>query len=389
MVPDILQPPIWVATPASLLQAAGGLALQPRLAVDTESNSLHAYREQVCLIQFSTPQADFLVDPLALDDLSPIAPLFADPQIEKVFHAVEYDLIGLKRDFNISVNNVFDTMQAARILGYKQVGLDGMLALKLGVKVDKRYQKADWARRPLTSELLNYARLDTHFLLQLRDILYAELKARGRWALASEEFLRLSHGNGYNKTEIPVWQRICGAQDYNDRQLVILQALCSWREKQAQYMNRPPFKVIDDGRLAAIAQGVPKTPDELKALGLTAKQIEMYGDDFLELVSKSMHANPIRRSRAPRPNPVYLNRLEALSEWRKRTAGKMGVESDIVLPKSFMHAIAEGNPHSLTELAAFLPDSPWRLGTFGDELLNVLAAPPLKPRGGETDRIPS
>jgi ribonuclease D len=382
MAPDTLQPPIWVATPSSLQQAGEVLGRELRLAVDTESNSLHAYRERVCLIQFSTTQTDYLIDPLALDDLSPLAPLFANPRIEKVFHAVEYDLIGLRRDFKIVVNNVFDTMQAARILGYKQVGLDGVLALKLGVKIDKHYQKADWARRPLPSNQLNYARLDTHFLLKLRDILYAELNDRGRWALASEEFLRLSHGNGYNKTEIPIWQRICGAQVYSDRQLVILQALCAWRDRQAEHMNRPPFKVIDDQRLAAIAQAVPRTPDELKDLGLTSKQIAMYGDEFLELVAKSAHTNPARRLRMPRPTPAFLDRLEVLSDWRKRTAGKMGVESDIVLPKSFMHAIAEGNPHTLRELAAYLPESPWRLGTFGQELLQVLAGPPKPQRGG-------
>lgn len=380
MAPEPLQPPIWVATPTSLQQAAETLVRQPRLAVDTESNSLHAYREQVCLIQFSTAQTDYLVDPLALDDLSPLAPIFADPRIEKVFHAVEYDLICLKRDFNVTVTNLFDTMQAARILGYKQVGLDGMLALKLGIKVDKRYQKADWARRPLTSDLLNYARLDTHFLLRLRDILQPELEARGRWELASEEFIRLSRGNGYNKTEIPAWQRICGAQNYNDRQLVILQELCAWRDNQAQHMNRPPFKVIDDKRLAAIALAVPKTTDELRTLGLTAKQIDLYGDDFLEVVSNSQHAHPARRLHTPRPNQAYLNRLEVLSEWRKLTAAKMGVESDIVLPKAFMHAIAEGNPHNLKELAAFLPDSPWRLGTYGADLVQVIVTPPAKPR---------
>src|SRR5512136_2792348 len=89
------------------------LAKEPKIAVDTESNSLFAYREQVCLIQFSTPDADYLVDPLALTDLSPLAPIFADPNIQKTFHAAEYDLICLKRDLNIKVCNIFDTMQAA------------------------------------------------------------------------------------------------------------------------------------------------------------------------------------------------------------------------------------------------------------------------------------
>ena len=162
-----LQPPVWIATPVALHKLAGELTRQPRLAVDTESNSLYAYREQVCLIQFSTPETDYLVDPLALNDLSRLAPIFANPEIQKIFHAAEYDLITLKRDFGFTFTNLFDTMQATRILGYQQVGLDSILAEKFGVIVNKRFQKANWGQRPLPADLINYARLDTHYLLDL------------------------------------------------------------------------------------------------------------------------------------------------------------------------------------------------------------------------------
>ncbi|NCP16252.1 ribonuclease D, partial [bacterium] len=182
-----LQPPVWISTPVALQKLAGELTRQPRLAVDTESNSLHAYREQVCLIQFSTHETDYLLDPLKLNDLSPLAPIFANPKIEKTFHAAEYDIITLKRDFGFSFANIFDTMQAARILGYKQVGLDSILAERFGVVVNKRYQKADWGRRPLSRDELNYARFDTHYLLSLRDLLQAELEEVDRWKLAREE----------------------------------------------------------------------------------------------------------------------------------------------------------------------------------------------------------
>ena len=132
MQAERLPPPVWIATPADLQKLADDLECWTRIAVDTESNSLHAFREQLCLIQFSTPQTDYLVDPLALNDLSPLAPIFANPEIEKIFHAAEYDLICLKRDFDITVTNLFDTMQAARILGYKQVGLDSSPDRKTG-----------------------------------------------------------------------------------------------------------------------------------------------------------------------------------------------------------------------------------------------------------------
>ena len=141
--------PIMIAQPESLWRLANKLSAESLLAVDTESNSLYAYREQVCLIQFSTNEQDYLIDPLVLDDLSPLAQLFANPGIEKIFHAAEYDLICLKRDFGFTVNNIFDTMMAARVLGRNAVGLATILEVEFNVHVDKRCQRADWGQRPL------------------------------------------------------------------------------------------------------------------------------------------------------------------------------------------------------------------------------------------------
>ncbi len=340
--------------------------------MDTESNSLYAFREQLCLIQFSTPQTDYLVDPLALEDLSPLASIFANPQIEKTFHAVEYDLICLKRDYDITVTNLFDTMQAARILGYKRVGLDSVLTEKLGIILNKKYQKADWGERPLSREMLNYARLDTHHLLDLRDCLQTELQTRGRWELAQEEFVRLAQGNGNGKAEIQAWQRVKGAQKFSDRQLTILQELCAWREKQAKNMNRPPFKVIDDRRLVTIVQTLPGTQDDLAALGLTARQIHIYGNEILQAVGRGNRTPLVSRPRTLRPNQAFLDRLNLISEWRKTTGIKIGVESDIILPKNWMLIIAERNPKNLNDLAALMPHAPWRLEQFGEDILKVL-----------------
>jgi ribonuclease D len=369
-----LHPPVWVADPKALDRLVSALQSQPCLAVDTESNSLHAFREQVCLVQFSIPTTDYLVDPLVLHDLSPLAPLFKDPKIEKVFHAAEYDLICLRRDFSLAFANIFDTMQAARILGYKQVGLDSMLAEKLGITLNKRYQKADWGRRPLSPEMLNYARLDTHHLLDLRDRLQVELQERSRWELAIEEFARLARGNGVSKSGISSWQRVKGTQHLSPRQLTILQELCLWREIQAETMGRPVFKVIDDRRLVSIALASPKTQADLEALGLTSRQVYVFGDAILQAVHLGHKAALIQRPRSGRPDPNLLNRLNILSTWRKAVALKMGVESDIVLPKTWMHAIAEQNPRAIPELSRLMPYSPWRLETFGAEILKTLHA---------------
>ena len=378
-----LSAPAWIASPSALQQLADELLRYPSIAVDTESNSLHAYREQLCLIQFSTPETDFLVDPLEFDDLSTLAPIFGYPDLEKVFHAAEYDLICLKRSFGITVTNLFDTMQAASILGYKQVGLDSMLAEKLGVIVNKKYQKADWGERPLSPEMLNYARLDTHHLLDLRDCLQAELQKNNRWDLACEEFIRLAQCNGVSKAIIPSWQRVKDTQKFTKQQLAIFQELCTWRDTQAERMDRPVFKVIDDKRLVAIALAAPRTHKDLTALQLTPRQIDAYGNNLLQAVERGRKTDPISRPRTSRPKQAITDRLTALSTWRKSVAQKIGIESDLVLPKGWMHAIAEQNPSNIAELSALMPQSPWRLENFGAGILKAIHTKPTgSPVGG-------
>ncbi len=212
-----LQPPglpELVQNADELAALAGELGRQTRVAVDTESNSLHAYRERVCLIQFSTPRGDFVVDPLALDDLQPLAALFADPRVEKIFHAAEYDILCLRRDFGYTFASIFDTMQAGRILGRKQAGLDRLLDEKFGITHSKRFQKADWGVRPLSRELLLYAALDTHYLIPLREILAAELKEKDLWPLAQEDFAMACQGSAPKPRDEPAaWGRFRHRRD--------------------------------------------------------------------------------------------------------------------------------------------------------------------------------
>jgi ribonuclease D len=373
MSPSVLPPPVWVDTPPGLEKLADRLVQVSRIAVDTESNSLHAFREQLCLVQFSIPQADFLVDPLVIKDLAPLAGIFSDPGIEKVFHAVEYDLVCLKRDFGICIHNLFDTMQAARILGYQRVGLDSMLHTKLGIILNKKFQKADWGKRPLGVEMLNYARLDTHHLLALRDCLAGELVETKRWELAKEEFIRLAEGNGREKPEQAAWQRVKGTRKFSARQLTLLQELCEWREAQARQFNRPPFKVIDDQRLIGVVLADARTPANLSSIGLTARQIQAYGSGILKAADRGRRAPLVTRPRAIRPSQAYLGRLNALAEWRKKAGDEIKLDSDIILPRAWMQHIAEQNPKNPAELAAWMPNSPWRLEKYGIEILKALA----------------
>ncbi len=373
MTSETLSPPIWVDHQNVLNKMLADLSAQSQVAVDTESNSLHAYREQVCLIQFSTPKTDYILDPFVFEDLSILGPLFNDSNIEKIFHAAEYDLICLRRDFDFKFSNLFDTMYAARVLGYPFVGLDNVLSEKLGIKMDKRHQKADWAARPLSPSQIDYARFDTHYLFQLRDILEKELKEKGRLQLAREDFARAC------KVELPKgkvngasWKRFSARKDVSTRELTILSELCVFRDQVAEQMNRPAFKVVDDEMLLTIARNLPEKDVDLAGMGLSAKQIRLWGDDILAATRRGVEAPLVTREQAIRPNDALLKRLEKLKNWRKLLAKESGVESDVILPKVYLGLLSENPPKNMDDLKSMMVDSPWRFEQYGKQLLKLV-----------------
>lgn len=370
---DVLPPPVWVNSMELLRKMVNDIAAQPRVAVDTESNSLHAFREQVCLLQFSTPRADYLVDPLVLDDLSLLAPIFSNPKIEKIFHAAEYDLTCMRRDFHFSFANLFDTMHAARVLGYPAVGLDKLLGDKFGVKIDKRHQKADWATRPLSKEQIHYARLDTHYLFNLRDALEAELQEMERLKFAMEDFHRACRpDDAKQRVNGESWERFSGRKDISLRELTVIAQLCKWRDREAERLDRPSYKVVMDEVLITLAKQPPEAKVDLAAAGLSEKQIRLWGDMILNAAKAGVAAPLVERRQAERKNDAVLRRLEKLKVWRKNLAAELQVESDIILPKPYLGLLSETPPKDLAELGRLMKDAPARFEKFGPQIMKTL-----------------
>jgi len=363
-----------ITEPEALRQLADELNTEGLVAVDTESNSLHAFQEQVCLVQFTANGDDILVDPLAVPDISPLGPLFENPGIEKIFHAAEYDLMVLARDYDFRFANLFDTMVAARILGRDKVGLGNLLEAEFGVKLAKKHQRANWGRRPLTADMLDYARLDTHYLIELRTKLKQDLMERERWAIAEEDFRRLVD----TVLEPPefdasdVW-RVKGASKLQPEVLAVLQKLVDYRGEQAKRADVPLFKILGDKTLVAIAEARPSNNEELGALeGMSEGQVRRHGRGLLAAVQAGRNAGPPQRPKRSPYDEEFVERVDALREWRKNAAKAMEVESDVVLPRDLMESIARHNPRNPRELEADLGVLPWRLEHYGDEILDVL-----------------
>ncbi len=371
-----LPPPVVVTSPSQLEALLQALSDQPAVAVDTESNSLYAYQERVCLIQFSIPGADYVVDPLADLDLSPLAPIFADSGMQKVFHAAEYDVMCLKRDFGFRFVSLFDTMWTARILGWPRVGLGDVLKETFGVRTNKRYQRYNWGERPLEPEALAYACLDTHYLLPLRRLQADALVQKGHLEEAQEVFDQLAASEPVPHTFDPDdFRRVKRAFDLTGREQAILRELYTWRDGEACRRDRPLFKVLNDSILVTLAQTCPRTPEGLAGVnGLKPYHVRRYGRRILRAIKRGIHARPPQPPPPPlRHSEAEVARFQALRAWRKRVAAKREVDADVIISNAVLWALAEQNPHTLDDLGRVEELGPWKRKTYGEALLKVLA----------------
>lgn len=367
-------PPQLIESQEDLHNLVSSLQKQNRLALDTESNSLYAYREQVCLVQISIPHKDYLLDTLKLTDLSALGKIMEDEGIEKVLHGAEYDVSCLKRDFNFNIHNLFDTRVALRTLGRNKTGLGDVLEDEFGIKVNKRWQRANWGRRPLPPELMNYARIDTHYLLNLRDRLVKDLQKKNRLDEAQEECERISmfkpsdnhfHPNGF-------W-KISNAKQLKPDQAAVLKELYSYRDKQARHLNRPPFKVIPDKTLLAIAQSRARTLEEFQELpGMTPRQIGRYGKGIIKAIEHGTKSPPPPRPKSERMDDMVVDRYKRLRKWRKQTAEIRQVDSDIILPREIMWIIASEAPQTPKKLHHLMKPLEWRFEKYCTDILHLI-----------------
>ena len=351
-----------------------------RVALDTESNSLHAYSPRVCLIQLSTDWEDFLIDPLKLDmaqDGAFLGELCADSEVEVVFHAAEYDIMMLRRDFGWTFHNLFDTMIGARVLGWEKVGLGNILEDRYGVRVNKKHQRADWGRRPLNGELIRYAQMDTHFLLDLRDFLYEELENGEHTAEARELFdeVCLARWNGDDFDPDGYWN-INKTRGLSGQEMAILRELYLFRDQKARDRDVPVFKVLGDHTLVTLAQEKPHSTHEVGRIpGIGGWQEREYGRGIVEAIKRGLQAEPPQppERNHNRPPDDVLRRYDALHTWRKERAAQRGVSSEIVVSKDTLWELARRAPETLDELAQLDSIGPWRTEFYGDEILDVLA----------------
>jgi ribonuclease D len=375
-----------VTTPEDLASVASRMSRESVLAVDTEAASFHHYLDRVYLIQMSSVRETVIVDPLALQDLTPIGVLLADPAIEVVFHDADYDLRSLDRDYGFRARQIFDTRIAAQLLGEPGVGLGALLQKYFGVTLDKKLQRADWSLRPLTQEMIAYAAADTSHLPALRDVLEGELQKRDRLEWAQEEFQRLEAVRWTGaETDPDEHLRLKGAKKLPPRSQLVLRALHAWREERARGLDRAPFRVLQNETLVILAQAAPVDGTTLRAVaGVPTSVMERYGGELIDVIKQSLNAPESALPRKeyvsrPRPDAETEARFERLKLMRNERARELGLEPGVLCANAALQTLAWDaalDKGAIRDRPAAVELRKWqRLALGEDRILGALAGP--------------
>jgi ribonuclease D len=377
--PDLPTPHCYVHSNEELAALMRRIAREPLVAMDTEAASFHRFVDRIYLIQLSSARETAIIDPLTVTDVSGLGVLLADPAVEVVFHDADYDLRILDRDYGFHARRLFDTRIAAHLLGEPAVGLAALVEKYVGVTLDKKYQRADWSRRPLPPEMLEYAATDTRYLLALRERLRAVLETRGRLSWAEEEFERLE-GVRWTPAETngSVYLRMKGARALSRRGLAVLRELLPWRDAVAAELDRACFRVISNEALLALSAEPPRSSDELaKIRGLSPRLVTERGASLLAVIERGLSVAEKDLPRFPRSerhfaDPAFDQAVERLKRERNEMAERLSLDPGVLCPKGTLEAVARARPKTSAALGQIHELRKWQVELLGAGFLKAL-----------------
>ncbi len=372
-----------VNEPESFRDLLARVANEAIIALDTEAASFHHYHDRVYLVQLSSPTVTAVIDPLAVGDLGPLGELLANPKVEKIFHDADYDLRLLDKQHGFRARRLFDTRIAAQFLNEPGIGLGALLEKYFGVKVDKRFQRADWSARPLSAEMLQYAADDTRYLCELRTLLLNQLIEIGRDSWVAEEFalLESTRWTAGDLDQQTSYLALKGTKRLERRALAVLRELYFWRETTAGELDRASFRVMGNETLFLLAANpVADAAALAKVRGVGREVVSRWGREVLAAIARGLavpDADLPRIARPPRRtiDLEHLARVERLKGARNAAAARLKLAPGVLCPNGTLEAIARAGPHSAEDLAGVPGVRRWQVGALGTELLAARSDP--------------
>ena len=372
-----------IITDATRLRSVVDSALNHRrVALDLESNGFHRYPERICLVQLAVSDRIYLVDPLAVDDMKPLGELLAAPSVEKIFHAADYDIRSLDRDWSFSVSPLFDTSIAAAFVGSSRLGLDTLLKECLDVEIfkSKRLQRADWTRRPLSNELQAYAAGDVRYLERLATVFNRKLADLGRTEWVREECERLSRVRFSAPDKDGTFLSLKGSRGLDGRGLAILRSVYSFRDREARRRDRPPFKIFSSAAMLALAASPRSDLASVKGIGVYGRGRGAHR--LRKALNQGMEAEPVQRPQSQSPGRVRVSpkerqiargRLSKLKDWRKEQAHRLGLGVGQVWSGTSLERISI-DPSGFREELRHESVRNWQRGEFSDSLHSLVTS---------------
>ena len=370
--------PVYLDTTSTLDRFLATIADTRILALDTEGASFHRFVDRIYLLQLSTREQTAIIDPIPVGTPPRLGQLLEDPAVEIVFHDADYDLRLLRQDYGWLVRNIFDTRLAAQLLGIKSFGLAALLERYFGVKLDKKFQRADWSMRPLSQGMLDYAAQDTIHLLELRDRLHHDLDRAGRLDWAREEFALLEGTRWADEDPAASFLRIKGARDLTRRELAVLRELVPWRDAIARSLDRATFRVLGNEQLLEMAKRRPSSRDDLAAIkGMPRGLLDARASEMLAAIQRGLavpDADLPRFPKGPRweRDPDFDSRVATLKTVRDETAARLDLDPGVLCARERLEAVARKNPKSIEELESVAELRRWQRAVLGEDFVRVL-----------------
>ena len=351
---------------------------QPRaIAIDTEGASFHRFVDRIYLLQLSTEQHHAVIDPLPIGTPERLGKLLQDRKVEVVLHDADYDLRLLRKDYGWQVNALFDTRVASQLLGLRAFGLAALLEQFFSIKLDKKHQRADWSMRPLSADMLEYAALDTRWLLDLRTRLRSDLEQAGRWHWAQEEFER-AEGTQWSGDESQAFLKLKGARDLTRRELALLRELVVWRDEIARELDRATFRVAGNEVLLDVARQAPTSSSELSRVkGFPRSMSESRTQGVLDAVRRGSAVPESDLPRFPKAvrwdrDPDFDDRVGRLKAIRDAAAERLALDPGVLCSRDRMEAVARKMPSSLEAFEEIPEMRRWQVEVLGEGFLKSL-----------------
>ncbi len=368
----------FVESDGELETVCKGLGREKIIGVDLEADSMHCFKEKICLIQIAGKDEAFLVDPFLINDFAPFVALLENQDMIKIFHGADFDVRSLDREMGCRIENLFDTEIACRFLNVQERGLGALLKEHFGIFVDKRFQKVDWSRRPLKDDMIAYSVGDVANLIELHDRIKERLVKCNRLAWAKEEFEAQASVKYEPNHQLPLFKKFKGAGKMDNRSLAILENLLQVRLDMGAKKDLPLFKIISNQSLLALATHRPKAIETMVSIrALSKKQADMYGHLCQEAISSALALShgelpSYPKVRLPRKNPQVLQRIDSLKKMRDRLSVSIGMEPGFLINNALISAIAFKNPRTPEAMENMETMRNWQKEAMGDEIIKTL-----------------